>query len=339
MMALILAIKVPMRTILSTLFIFLGCVSLQAYQNAFEIYIEGAYRCDDLKWSIEPDGELVNVFQDAHWKHMQAPEIRGGVSMRPFYDTTGYGELANLYLELEGGRVISVTGKDFYGTYIGQAPDELFATNGKRKNSVQGNDFSASLGYDLCINPITLVIPTIGYATETRKLKARPDNLLAISAGAADVALLNLSNIHDNNRWSGPWVGLYTEIKPNCFWALVAGGEYHYARFHGKASWTGTEVFDDATYVLTESKVHQRGYINVFVGRAAVHYTFDDSWKVTVGGLYEYFHKTKGSDHVRTTASYFDADGLTAITNTRINADGSLTWQSFAATISLNYIF
>lgn len=308
------------------------------YQNAFEIFGAVAYRCESLKWTVKPEPGIVNCFQRAFWKNMRAPEVRGGMAIRPFYDTSSYAELAHLFFEFEGGRVIAASGKDFYGTYIGQAPSEIFATNGKRSSSVQGNDFSVSLGYDIWVNDTILLIPTVGYATESRKLKAHPDHLIGISSATAGVSTLQLSRMHDNNWWHGPWVGLYADITPFCDWKMVVGGEYHYANFHGKAIWTGNEALTDGTTVSTWSRVHQHQYVNEFIGTAALHYTFCDCWKITIGGIYEYFQKNKGSDHLKTAATYTAAGSSNTVEN-KVNANGTLKWQSIAAYISLNYIF
>jgi Protochlamydia outer membrane protein len=270
------------------------------------------YRSDDINWKVKasedvaPDTYSHLNFRDLEIFSLQA-KLKGVCGDCVYYRIDGqYGWVLDGTVR-ESDQFAVDTTPAIGGTTI----VDVHTHNDVKRNYVA--DFNVGVGYPLqnCWCPELQIVPTIGFAYDTQRLRAKNHNNIIDQLTIDQINAIGLStdgSSHSKFRstWWGPYVGIDLAFCHQDCWNLYGEFEYHFgtrAR-RERNSDTGFDFFD--SYERTK---HASGFSLKFGST----YSFCCNWFADAHITYKRF---TADDH-----------------------DDKMTWRTIGVAMDIGYVF
>jgi len=299
-----------------------------------ELEVHAGYRSDRLDWQLAGaasgwDGQPVNILSELSWHAIEIEQAGIGGKLSRAHQ-------AGVFFTYLRGRV------DYGRITGGRSRDSDYAGNNRtreysRSLHTPGGDqaFDAALGLGLqwrSGQERFAVAVLAGYSHHELNLRlrngvqtiSRPDLVPLYPAKPPPPGpIIGLDSTY-KTRWRGPWAGIDLEIHPSQRFSLLAGVEYHRARYRALADWN---LRGDLAHPV--SFRHDADNADGIVLRLGATCRLTSRWALTTDLTYQQWQAGPGTDRI-----FFAGGG--ANTFSRLN---EVNWSSTAANAGLSYRF
>lgn len=325
-------------------FLFLAILALQlpllAAPMPGNTYIGLQYRNEDLQWTTRqrPTNQLL---AQAHWKQIQAAELRLGAQIYPFQCTSRQlspqvnAFLNTLSLCATGGVLLHSRCQRFNFSFEDDMDGQLQRQLVKGKTSrINGGDASIFLLQQCTPLYNCTVLLSWGYSVQNRTLNT-PMHTHNFCDGVYDIDKLGY-----NTYWHGPWLGVGATCVLDAAWKLFADFEYSRALWRGNNTFKSLETLSDGFCFKKSTKITQKGILNGYKLKLGTTYAINSCLTLLFDAKMELFQSSSGHAAMHTRQKLHHAAGH-LIGNTKISqpARAYMLWKSWALACGLSYNF
>ncbi len=293
-------------------------ISASAYAN---LTVQGGigYREDQLDWSIAGFNDQPNILSELKWREVKSVEV----SLEAAYSNN-----YNIYMRANGDIAGIFSGNNRDSDYHGNQRTEEFSRSYARSDGDYAYDASAGAGYLFgFLNNQAIIAPVVGYSVHGQHLCMHDGKLVISEFPGALGPIQGLDSTY-TATWYGPWLGL------DLSWAAIMGvrlwgaAEYHFARFDGSGHWNlRSDIIDNFTH-------EANGYGIVL--KSGLAFPLTDCLELGLKGVFQTWRAEDGVDKVTALVETDNGSSAPLTFHTKFNA---VNWQSWTASIFVQYFF
>lgn len=271
------------------------------------------YRSDDINWRIK-DPEETSEYNIAHLNFRDLEIFTLQAKLKGVCGDCVYYRLDGQY-----GWILDGTVRESDQFYASEADMEGCATpviSATTYNDIKRNyvaDFNVGIGYPLqqCWCPELQLIPTIGFAYDTQRLRQKNHETIFDQLGedCADLIPLEGDDYHHSKyrtTFWGPWIGLDVAFCHQDCWNLYGEFQYHFGTRARRERNSHLGFYDFDHHERTKNATG----VSLKVGST---YAFNCNWFADAYVTYKRFYSHQHHDH--------------------------LTWRSIGVALDVGYIF
>jgi hypothetical protein len=193
------------------------------------------YRSDDISWKVRtPDSVAPETYSHLNFRDLEIFSLQGKIK-------GVCGDCVYYRLDGQYGWVLDGSVRESDQFSVGSpAPGETTIVNVAVHNDVKSNyvaDFNVGVGYPIqnCWCPDLQIVPVVGFAYDTQRLRAKNHNTVQSQLTSAQIAAIPLTTgllASDHSRfrstWWGPYIALDLAFCHQECWNLYGEFEYHF---------------------------------------------------------------------------------------------------------------